>query len=268
MTLFAAHRGGAALWPENSLLAFRNALALGTPLLELDVHRTADGDAAVIHDPTVDRTSNGSGTVAAMTAEQLRQVRLKAPGGAVTDEGVPMLRDVLVLAAPTTVAMLVEIKTPGPAVTFERRGDDVSVIPGARYPGLERRVLDDLAETGMAERAMVMAFNPAVIAEVRAIGGSTRPSPRTVWLVDQQAKTAGLSGDTMVGLATRAGVSFLGIHHSLCDAALVTAAHGARLGVGVYTVNDEALMRRLVEIGVDVVISDRPDLVDRMKRAS
>ena len=264
MTLFAAHRGGAALWPENSLLAFRNALALGSSLLELDVHATADGNAAVIHDATLDRTTNASGPVAGRTAAELQQARLKAPGGGLTDEGVPMLRDVLALAAPTSAAMLVEIKTPGPAVTFERRGDAVSVVPGARYPGLERRVLEDLTVTGMTERAMVMAFNPDVIAEVRALGRSTR----TVLLVDRQAKDAGLGSEAVVGLATGAGVNFLGIHQSLCDATLVMAAHVAGLGVGVFTVNEESAMRRLVELGVDVVISDRPDLVQRMERGA
>ena len=265
MTLFAAHRGGAALWPENSLLAFKNALALGSPLVELDVHATADGDAAVIHDPTLDRTSNGSGPVRAKTADELRRVRLKAPaGGGLTDEGVPMLRDVLTIAAPTPVAVLVEIKTPGQAVTFERRDAGVSSVPGARYPGLERRVLDDLRETRMTERAMVMAFNPAVIAEVRTLA----PSMRTVLLMDRQARDAGLAGDAVVAQATRAGVSFIGIHHSLCDAAVVTAARRAGLGIGVFTVNDENAMRRLVELGVDVIISDRPDLVARVERGA
>src|ERR671934_1614947 len=103
-TRFAAHRGGAALWPENSLLAFRNALAMGAPLLELDVHLTSDGNAAVIHDSTLDRTTNGSGPVAARTAEELRRVRIKARDGALVDEGVPMLADVLALAAPTPAA--------------------------------------------------------------------------------------------------------------------------------------------------------------------
>ena len=56
-TLIAAHRGGAALWPENSLLAFREALALGVDALEFDLHMTADGEVVVLHDPTLDRTS-------------------------------------------------------------------------------------------------------------------------------------------------------------------------------------------------------------------
>jgi glycerophosphoryl diester phosphodiesterase len=258
-TRFAAHRGGAALWPENSALAFRNALAMGAPLLELDVHATVDGDAAVIHDPTLDRTTNASGPVAQRTADELRRVRLKSRDGALVDEGVPMLRDVLALAAPTPGAVLVEIKTPGPAVGFEGS----CLVPGPRYPVLERRVLDELAQAEMADRAMVMAFNPAVLAQIRKMA----PAQRTVLLVDRQAREAGVPGDAVVRWATEAGASFLGVHHALCDASLVTAAHRAGLGIGVFTVNDEATMRRLVGLGVDVIISDEPALVAKMEAA-
>ena len=59
----AAHRGGAGVWPENSLIAFRSAIALGVDDLELDVHLTADGDLVVIHDRTLERTTSGRGPV-------------------------------------------------------------------------------------------------------------------------------------------------------------------------------------------------------------
>src|SRR5947207_14293530 len=85
-TLLAAHRGGAALWPENSLLAFRNAIALGSDLIEFEVHLTAGGGVAVIHDATLGRTTDGRGAVESMTADDLRRVHLKGPGGAATAE--------------------------------------------------------------------------------------------------------------------------------------------------------------------------------------
>src|SRR5207244_5808354 len=86
VTRIAAHRGGAALWPENSLLAFRNAIALGSDLLEFDVHLAAGGAVAVIHDATLERTTDGRGPVASMTAADLRRRGLTAPGGAATGE--------------------------------------------------------------------------------------------------------------------------------------------------------------------------------------
>jgi len=260
---FVAHRGGAALWPENSLEAFRGAIALGAPLLELDVHLTADGHVAVIHDATLERTTTGTGPVGRRTAAELARVRLKKPDGALADAGVPMLEDVLALAAPTPVALLVEIKTPGPAVRYESTAEGARAVPGERYPGLERRVLTLLEAGGVAPRAIVMAFNPAVVAEVRMLA----PRQATTLLVDRHhVAEAGARGADAVAWAVRAGVSYLGLHWSLCDADVIAAARAAGIAVGVFTVNDEAEMRRLAALGVDVIISDRADLVASMQR--
>ena len=262
-THYVAHRGGAAQWPENSLAAFRNALAGGARILECDVHLTADGEVAVMHDPTLERTSSGRGPIAACTRADLARARLRGPDGALTDEGVPALGEVLVLAAPVVAALLVEIKTPGPAVRYERRGAGFVAVPGARYEGLERRVLDLLREAGIAERTFVLAFNPAVLAEMRALS----PKQALALLVDRHhVEEAGAPPLETVAWARAAGANFLGVHHTLCDAEMVAAAHAAGVAVGVFTVNDEAGMRRLAGWGVDVVISDRADLVARLQK--
>ena len=78
-THYVAHRGGAAEWPENSLTAFRQAIAGGAQILECDVHLTADGEVAVIHDPALDRTTSGHGPITACTAADLRRARLREP---------------------------------------------------------------------------------------------------------------------------------------------------------------------------------------------
>src|SRR3989337_2736405 len=93
-TLFAAHRGGSLLWPENSLLAFRNAVGLGADYLELDVHLSKDGEVVVIHDPTLDRTTTGQGPVRERTLAALKTLRLKDGAGGVTGEPVPALDEV------------------------------------------------------------------------------------------------------------------------------------------------------------------------------
>jgi glycerophosphoryl diester phosphodiesterase len=261
-TRYVAHRGGASQWPENSLTAFRNAIALGAKILELDVHLTADGTVAVIHDATLQRTSSGTGPLAACTAADLRRARLRGPDGALTDDWVPTLDEVLALAAPAGVALLVEVKTPGPAVRYEPRGDRVVAVPGPRYEGLEGKVLEALRASGIAERSFVMAFNPAVLAEVHALA----PAQPTTLLVDRRhVEDSGARPVETVAWATAARASFLGLHYSICDATVVEAAHRARIAVGVFTVNDEATMRRLAALGVDVIISDRADLVTRLQ---
>jgi len=254
---YVAHRGGAARWPENSLTAFRGAIAGGATLLELDVHLTADGAVAVMHDPTLDRTSTGTGPLARCTRADLRAARLRDAQGAVTDDWVPTLDEVLELAKPAGVGFLIEIKTPGPAVSFERRGERVERVAGARYDGLERKVIDAVVGAGFAERCVVMAFNPAVVAEVRRLA----PALPTTLLVDRHVTAAGVSSTEIVGWARDAGVTFVGLHHSLVDRALVEAAHAAGLAVGVFTVNDVETRDRLVAAGVDVIITDRPDLI-------
>jgi len=260
----AAHRGGAALWPENSLLAFRNAIALGCDLLELDVHRTADGELAVIHDPTLDRTSDGTGAVASVTAAELRRARLRGPDGTLTDERVRLLDDVLALAAPSRVELLVEVKGPMPGlgVHWDRGADGTAVsVPGPRYEGIEETVLAKLARAGLEARATVMAFNPAVLERVHALA----PRQRTALLVEvYHVEQAGFSPEAAIGWAVKAGATDAGLHHALVNEAVVKTARAAGLRLGAWTVNAEEAMRRLAALGVDVIISDRPDLLRRV----
>jgi glycerophosphoryl diester phosphodiesterase len=257
VTRYVAHRGGAARWPENSLAAFRGATEGGAELLELDVHLTADGEIAVIHDPTLDRTTSGTGAIARCTAADLRRARLRGADGVLTDDHVPTLAEALDIVAPAGVGLLIEIKTPGPAVTYERRGDHVERVAGARYEGLERKVLDAIAAAKCADRCILMAFNPAVLAEVRRVA----PAQPTTLLVDRNITASGASASQMVEWARAAGVSYLGLHHSLCDEPLVAAAHATGIAVGVFTVNDVETRDRLVAAGVDVIITDRPELI-------
>jgi glycerophosphoryl diester phosphodiesterase len=255
-TRFVAHRGGAARWPENSLTAFRGAVAAGARLLECDVHLTRDGEVVVIHDPTLDRTTTGKGAIEARTVAEIQQVRLRAKDGGPSDDSVPTLRELLAVAAPAGVTLLVEIKTPGRDVHYVRRDGGIRAVPGRRYPGLEPKVMEALGQAGAA--ALVMAFNPEVLGEIRTIA----PQQPTALLVDRQHVLApGATGVDAVDWTQAAGATFLGLHHSLCDAAVMVAARAAGVLVAVFTVNEETEMTRLVGIGVDAIITDRPELI-------
>jgi glycerophosphoryl diester phosphodiesterase len=262
-TRLAAHRGGAALWAENSLLAFRNALALDSDLLELDVHPTSDGALAVIHDPTLDRTTDATGPVASRTAAELGRARLRGPDGALTDERVPMLGEVLALVAPLRTGLLVEVKGPvaGVGVRYERRGGRAVAVPGPRYTGLEERLIASLSGAGLLSRSTIMAFNPDVVTAIHALV----PDQRTALLVSaHHVGQAGARPEDAVAWAVAVGATDAGLQHTLVDAAVVTAARAAGLLLGVWTVNQERAMRRLVELGVDVLTSDRPDVAKRV----
>jgi len=248
VTRIAAHRGGSALWPENSLLAFQNAIALGSDLLELDVHQSRDGVVAVIHDATVERTTDGRGAVASLTAADLRRLRLRGPHGAPTAEHVPTLDEVLAAAAPSHAGLLIEVKAPSLAV---------------RYDGLEERVLAAVATAGLQARVTIMAFDPRVILRIRELA----PRMRTSFLVDHATvERAGGPAEVSIEWARATGATDVGLQYTLLDERVVAAARAASLALGVWTVNYETAMRRMLELGVDILTTDRPDLARRLVR--
>jgi glycerophosphoryl diester phosphodiesterase len=238
--LVAAHRGGALIWPENSLVAFRHALALGVDLLETDVHLSSDGEVIVLHDPTLERTTTGRGAVRASTRAELAGLRLRAGDGTPTAEPVPALEDVLAAMAATRVQLLLEIK-----VDAQRR----------RYPGIEAKVLERVRRYGLTARTVVMAFEDDTLRELRALDVAVQ----TALLVPRR-RVGGAPPAAVVGWARAAGATHLGIDHRALDAALAAAGRAAGLGVAAWAVNDEASICRAIEHGADVVVTDRPDL--------
>jgi glycerophosphoryl diester phosphodiesterase len=241
---FAAHRGGALLWPENSLQAFRNALALGADFLELDVHLTRDGRVVVIHDPTLDRTTTGTGPVRERTLAELAPVRLKDRDGAVTEERVPTLDQVVALAVAGKRQLLLEIKTD------ERR---------RRYPGIEEKVLAVLDRHRFVPFTVIMAFEGDTWRRVRQLR-----SDALVCALYSSRMLSGGAVEPELGALRQAGVTFVGLHQALVDAEVAKQARLAGLTLGVWTVNEREAIARFIEQGVGVVITDRPDLAKEL----
>jgi len=244
----AAHRGGARLWPENSLLAFRNAAALGVEYLELDVHLSRDGEVMVIHDPTLDRTTTGVGPLRERTRGDLRALRLRDRDGSVTAETVPTLDEAVALAAAARRQLLIEIKVDA---------------GGARYPAIEEKILAGLDRHRMAEAAVVMAFEPATWRRLREL----RPSLRTGALYS--ARGLERTGETLreaMEAAARSGVAFIGLDHTLVTGAAVALARQFDVILGAWTVDEPHDIQRMIDLGVAVLISDRPDVVREMLR--
>jgi glycerophosphoryl diester phosphodiesterase len=235
--LVAAHRGGALLWPENSLTAFRGALALGVDLLELDVHLTRDGEVVVLHDPTLQRTTTARGAVRKRPWAALAGATLKGTSG----EHLPHLRDVLELVRPAVVGVLVEIK-----VGVDR----------ARYPGIEERVLALVEDTGLTSRTTVMAFEWRTLARLRALA----PAVRLTGLLGRWGvrRVGGVRG--AAARLAALGAQDLGIERTLLGSEAVAAARAAGLTIGVWTVNDPEEIARALAAGVDYITTDRPDL--------
>jgi glycerophosphoryl diester phosphodiesterase len=238
--LLAAHRGGSLLWPENSLLAFRNALALGADFIEFDVHLSRDGEVMVIHDATLYRTTTGAGLVRDNSVAELKAFRLKDRSGTVTTETVPTLDEVVEVAARAKRRMLLEIKVDAGK---------------ARYPGIEEKVLAILDRHAMTASTVVMSFEAPTWRRVREL----RPEVATCALYSART-LARTSLSAELDTLRAAGVRFIGVEHTVVDAAAVKQAQEAGIGLGAWTVNSPADMQRMIGAGVTILITDQPDV--------
>lgn len=244
--LVFAHRGGAALRPENTILAFDHGLSLGADGIEFDVRLSRDGVVVVHHDATLERTTDGRGPVAALTAGEL--ARLDA-GYHVPDfrgrtGGIPTLDEVLRRYA--DAHFIIELKLNDPV--------------------LARRTIDAIRSAGAVARSALGSFGTRVLRAARAYEpristGASREETRMAlyrswlrWPVRRphyrEFQVPEMSGSTRV-------VSPRFVRH----------AHEAGVVVRVWTVNDDSDMRRLIGWGVDAIISDRPDVAVQLVRA-
>lgn len=238
-TEIASHRGGAFLWPENSLLAFRHAVGWAAEQVEFDVHASRDGEPVVIHDATLDRTTDGSGPVVALDWPALRRHRLRGTGG----ETVPSLAEVAALIGPSPQRLRMEIKA----------GAD-----GAPYRGLVRRCAEVLG--AHSSRTVLMSFEAASVAEAAAIGGFEQ----LVYLIETRPLRSLRSAD-VVALGRSCGATEIGIHEGMADAALRDALRAAGLRLSVWGANHGPSIARALSLGLDVLATDDPPLAIEMR---
>lgn len=224
--LVFAHRGGSALAPENTIDAFANGLSHGADGIELDVHLSRDGIVVVHHDATVDRTTQGTGAVAALTAAELASL------------DVPTLVDVLARFRDTRV--IVELKVN----TAELASAVVDVV--RRANAVDRVCLGSF---GVGVLRAARALEPAIATS--AAREEVRWALYRSW-VGWPTRRASYSGFQVPELAGTTRV---------VSRRFVDAAHRAGHGVQVWTVDTEDAARRLLGFGVDALITDRPDVI-------
>lgn len=246
-----AHRGGSQLWPENTLVAFVHAAEIGADVLETDVRATADGAIVCLHDATVDRTTDGAGRVDAM---QLTQLRKLDAGHRWSDDGgrtFPFRGKGI--AVPTLEEVFARI--PGKRMNVEIKQPEA---------GFARSLCALIRRAGMTEKVLVASINVDALAAFR----EACPEVATSMSSPEARLFVGLSR-ARLSAAYSPPVAALQIPDRLGEAviptaALVADAHRRNLKVHVWTVNDEARMKQLIQIGVDGIITDRPDLTLRL----
>lgn len=247
------HRGAAGLAPENTGPSFAVARALGAPYLELDVHGTRDGEIVVLHDALLDRTTNGHGPVREHAWAEVAALdagwHFSADGVhfPYRGQGVRVPRLAEVLAAFPDACLNIEIK----------QGDPEIVAP----------TLEVLRAAGALERTLLAAEHDDIMQAIRAQAGdrvATGMSVADVLGFMDRLLRDDWTGYAPPGRALQVPAAHEGV--TIVSAASVAAAHRVGLEVHVWTVNDAAEIARLLDLGVDGIISDVPGLALQVAR--
>ncbi|MDQ6783534.1 MAG: glycerophosphodiester phosphodiesterase [Actinomycetota bacterium] len=230
-----AHRGGAQENPENTWAAFSHAVEhLDYRYIETDVHATADGVVAVIHDPGLARTTDRAGAIAELTWSEVARARIA------DDQAVPRLDEVL--AAWPNTRWNIDAKhdaVVGPLLEVVRRAGAVERVCITAFS--DRRLRRIRRAAGPT---LCTAMGPAAIASLRAASFARSVVPATSWRA---------AGAAQVPLAQG--------RLSIVDPRFIAAAHRGDLAVHAWTINDAATMERLVDLGVDGIMTDQPTLL-------
>jgi glycerophosphoryl diester phosphodiesterase len=225
-----AHRGASALAPENTLAALRLAVKLGATMAEIDLQQTADDELVVFHDDNLSRTSNGTGPLWGKSLQQLRRLDVGSWfSNEFQDETIPTLEKV-VQALDGQLELNLELKLHG----HER--------------DLEALLANKIEALGCARWCLVTSFDQGVIDRLLDLA----PGLKVGYIVEK----GGWQGDLL-----ESRVSVLSLEKSLITADRVRRAHAAGKEIHAWTVNKEAEMEKLRTAGVDVLISNHPDLV-------
>ena len=222
-----AHRGASGVLPENTIPAFEHAIELGADMLEFDVRLTADGNTVVIHDPTVDRTTDGTGAISTMTLAQVRA--LDAGNGA----KIPTLDEVLDCAVPSGIQMNVQIYDAG-----------FDMAP------LTEKVVEALNDHGYDERAFIASRGDVV---------------RLVKELDPKRPFCNLDGQTdaeeSLKQVAAVGGKIVQPFHPIVTPEYVERAHAMGMRLNVFYADDEKGMRWLMGCGVDGILTNQVELL-------
>ena len=233
--LVFAHRGAKRAAPENTLPAFEAAIRLGADGIELDAQFSSDGKLVIFHDLSLEKTSNGTGRLSAHTFDELRSLDAGSHfGPEFAGTQIPTLDEALETAKGKLL------------VNIELKTVDVA------QSGLGKEVVKAVRRHDMADDVVISSFNPFALRASKTAG----PEIEHALLL-----AADLTGWMRWGLTLRHSRAD-GLHpeKGMVTPGYIAAARKRNMPVRVWTVNDEADMRRLAELGVDAIITDAPDL--------
>lgn len=244
--LVIAHRGGAGISPENTLFAYKRAIDLGVDMLELDIHRTSDGELVVIHDSKVDRTTDGSGAISALTLEEIKKL----------DAGFRWTND----GGKTFPFRGQGIKIPTLREVFEAFPDiKINIEPKYETPSPVAPLCNLIKEFNREDKVIVGSFRDEVLEDFRKtcpdVATSASPSEATMFLARYKIGLSQNSRPEMQVLQIPQSIGSLAI----VDENYIKAIHERDLEIHVWTINDVEDMKHLIKIKADGIMTDYPD---------
>lgn len=226
-----AHRGYSSKYPENTILAFSKAIAIGADAIELDVHKTKDNVLVVIHDEKVNRTHRGKGYVKDYTLKELQSLKHKSLKYYLNRQTyIPTLEEVLDIFKSNKMLINIEIKN-----------DKIN------YEGIEKDVIDMVKQYNMKSRIILSSFNHNALLKCKEIDSTIV----TGMLYSKNIKNIG-------EYAKKYKVDALHPSALLLDEEYIKEAHRYKLKVNTYTVNVPEMMNMLIKWNIDGIITDCP----------
>jgi glycerophosphoryl diester phosphodiesterase len=248
--LVIAHRGGRSLGPENTIYAFKRAVELGTDVLEMDLQTTRDGTLVILHDREVDRTTNGKGAVDSLTLSDLKKLDAGFHWSPDNSNSYPLRNKGI------TVPTLTEVLKafPDTRINIEIKSSQVNTIQD-----LCRTIRDN----GMSEKVMVACFDAGKLGEFRSIcpevatSAGASEAAMFYWLQWAHLESAYSPSAQALQIPEAYG------DYRIATRRFIEGAHARNMRVHVWTVNDIESMQRLIDLGVDGIMTDYPERLSK-----
>jgi glycerophosphoryl diester phosphodiesterase len=249
--LAIAHRGGRSLGPENTLYTFKRAVELGTDVLEMDLQTTSDGALVILHDREVERTTNGKGAVDSFTLSELKKLDAGFRWSPDNSRSYPLRNKGV------TIPTLTEVfkAFPDTRINIEIKSSQVNTI---------QNFCRTIRDHGMSEKVMVACFDSGKLGEFRSlcpeVATSTGASEAAMfyWLQWANLESAYSPSAQALQIPEVYG------QYRIATRRFLDAAHARNMRVHVWTVNDIESMQQLIDLGVDGIMTDYPERLEKI----
>lgn len=242
-----AHRGANQYAPQNTMPAFLKAVELGADGLETDVHVTRDGELVLCHNYSIDETSNGLGRISEMTLKDLKSLDFGANfSRKFRGTPLPSMDEFLAFCRQSPLRIMnIELKSPK---------NDIH--------GIVRKTLDAVARFNLLDKLLISSFDTDLLLQVKQI----EPTCKTALLYPTPQNSIPFALHPPYALVQKIGADAVHPHYSFVNAAMVRRFHKMGVRINPWTVNAMSVVRRLIALGVDGLITDRPNDVAQLTK--